>query len=593
MYLKKFLISNINNLKEIIITAPFKQDNTPKPIVFVGTNGSGKTALLSFIVDAIYEIANKLFSDVLPGQGMGYQYYRMVQNNNADSVVIIEFINEIGKGYFYQYHTGNPSIDLIKKEFQNFSINLSQPKYISSDVQFDKELLKQTFKLDCFLYLPAYRFETPGWKNSILSKNTNHDKTLLSENLEKPFEIINSLAENKKFILDILTDFEINKEFNPANNNFSVSPIEAEKMNILNSIIQIIKNNKNIRFGVNTRNSSSRISLVEINSLGQPVKEYLHNLNDLSLGETAVLNIFINILRYADIFNRSIKEFKGIVVIDEIEAHLHIGLQHNVLPELIKLFPKIQFIITTHSPLFLLGMDKTFNKDGYEIRTLPSGEIITSERFMEFEVAYSHYKNTSKYESDMLNYINTQNNKPLIFVEGDYDVKYIQKAATLLEKKSLLDKVILNDGEGFGNLDKIYNTLSNLKKNIKPLIKNNKIILLYDCDTKKQSSDIENMIFKRIIEFQSDSPINKGIENLFNINTIERIISTDKSLIDKVEEHSRTVNGIKELVPESFNLNSDKKKELCNLLCESGTRDDFTKFDIIFKIIENIIGVID
>ncbi len=43
----------------------------------------------------------------------------------------------------------------------------------------------------------------------------------------------------------------------------------------------------------------------------------------------------------------------GIVLIDEVETHLHLELQRLVLPILTTLFPKIQFIVTTHSPFVL------------------------------------------------------------------------------------------------------------------------------------------------------------------------------------------------------------------------------------------------
>ena len=48
---------------------------------------------------------------------------------------------------------------------------------------------------------------------------------------------------------------------------------------------------------------------------------------------------------------------EGIVLIDELETHLHIGLQKNILPFLIKFFPKIQFIVSTHSPYILNSIE--------------------------------------------------------------------------------------------------------------------------------------------------------------------------------------------------------------------------------------------
>lgn len=89
------------------------------------------------------------------------------------------------------------------------------------------------------------------------------------------------------------------------------------------------------------------------------------------------------------------------MIIDEVEIHLHTELQRSILPELIKLFPKIQFILTSHSPLFLLGMKEKFGEDGFEIRNMPDGKVIGVERFSEFEKAYEAFKKTEKYENEV------------------------------------------------------------------------------------------------------------------------------------------------------------------------------------------------
>ena len=41
----------------------------------------------------------------------------------------------------------------------------------------------------------------------------------------------------------------------------------------------------------------------------------------------------------------------GVVMIDDIDVHLHPGWQREIVPKLAETFPKMQFIITTHSPL--------------------------------------------------------------------------------------------------------------------------------------------------------------------------------------------------------------------------------------------------
>jgi predicted ATP-binding protein involved in virulence len=52
------------------------------------------------------------------------------------------------------------------------------------------------------------------------------------------------------------------------------------------------------------------------------------------------------------------RDYAGIVLIDEIEAHLHPKWQKEFPHLLSKFFPKVQFIVTTHSAITLLGMPK-------------------------------------------------------------------------------------------------------------------------------------------------------------------------------------------------------------------------------------------
>lgn len=82
-----------------------------------------------------------------------------------------------------------------------------------------------------------------------------------------------------------------------------------------------------------------------------------YGFDALSDGYSAVLDIVINlILRMERHFVESY-DIEGIVVIDELENHLHIGLQKNILPFLTEFFPNVQFIISTHSPFIINSID--------------------------------------------------------------------------------------------------------------------------------------------------------------------------------------------------------------------------------------------
>ena len=51
--------------------------------------------------------------------------------------------------------------------------------------------------------------------------------------------------------------------------------------------------------------------------------------------------------------DKAVTESQGIVLIDEVDIHLHPGWQQLVIQQLRDAFPKIQFIVTTHSPQLL------------------------------------------------------------------------------------------------------------------------------------------------------------------------------------------------------------------------------------------------
>ena len=78
-------------------------------------------------------------------------------------------------------------------------------------------------------------------------------------------------------------------------------------------------------------------------------------LSHLSSGFSSVVKIIQAIVAgYANFTNeRALQTVKGIVLIDEIESHLHNQWQAKILPTLKRLFPNTVFIVTTHSPLVL------------------------------------------------------------------------------------------------------------------------------------------------------------------------------------------------------------------------------------------------
>lgn len=75
------------------------------------------------------------------------------------------------------------------------------------------------------------------------------------------------------------------------------------------------------------------------------------NFNTMSMGYAAIFDIISDLIMRME--SKHTYDLEGIVLIDEIETHLHVELQKQIVPILTELFPNIQFIMTTHSPFIL------------------------------------------------------------------------------------------------------------------------------------------------------------------------------------------------------------------------------------------------
>ncbi|MCW3083532.1 MAG: hypothetical protein JWP12_898 [Bacteroidetes bacterium] len=174
-------------------------------------------------------------------------------------------------------------------------------------------------------------------------------------------------------------------------------------------------------------------------------------------------------------------------------------------------------------------------------------------------------------------------NKTIVYVEGEHDIQYIVTAAGHLDFEKTLDKIELRQRNGYRNLDKIWEFY---KSNSLELIAQKKI-LLYDCDTQKQDSDFGNYLFKRTIPTFNGHLIGKGIENLFSNYTVQKAIKEKKEFID-FNTKKGTIRGI-DYYEELNEVNKDEKANFCKWICNNGTKEDFKNFEIVFKIINNIL----
>lgn len=83
------------------------------------------------------------------------------------------------------------------------------------------------------------------------------------------------------------------------------------------------------------------------------------DFNTLSSGYAAILDIVVDLIIRMEKQTNKVFDFSipGVVLIDEIESHLHLALQKNIMGLLTTIFPNVQFVVSTHSPFVLNSLE--------------------------------------------------------------------------------------------------------------------------------------------------------------------------------------------------------------------------------------------
>lgn len=125
--------------------------------------------------------------------------------------------------------------------------------------------------------------------------------------------------------------------------------------------------------------------------------------SELSDGYSSVIYIVSDLILRMDknwLLDEEISQYnaQGIVLIDELETHLHIELQKKILPFLTKFFPNIQFIVTTHSPYILNSISNAKAYDLEKHVELENLAAFSSDELAEGYFEADEYSDTLKEE---------------------------------------------------------------------------------------------------------------------------------------------------------------------------------------------------
>ena len=482
MVLRNISIKNYGPIDDLSYTFRFDETGKPIPLVLIGKNGCGKTLLFSAIIDMMVEAKRKLYPNGIL-EVVGTNYYKIgnhsyIKVGTNTSSVKIEYGTHLKCIKYVDVMSRNPAESISNREIEDSQI-INNKKFKESGFYKNTDL--QNFALPEFessikLFFPFDRYYKPMWYNP-----DNYNKTNISAPNNVGYSttniIKNDILENIKdwlrtvYLQSQILNLQIpDDEKFPAAVRGRVVPVrqDTKLQGHLKAILSIIKGDGQYDVANPARNHK----MLGLN--GPSI--HCTDISQLSAGETNLYAIAASIIKEWDIFhgndNIELSEITGCVLIDEADVNLHIDFAYRALPKLMKLFPKIQFILSTHSPFLLAGLKKEYGEN-IDFLSLPDGTLIHdlnsfSEIIMAYEVFSSETESLiQQVESLRAEYqrIKSLNNKVIIFTEGKTDVKYLKLALQKLQGyKDISSRIEFYDIEhakntGDGELAKIFDYL--------------------------------------------------------------------------------------------------------------------------------------
>jgi predicted ATP-binding protein involved in virulence len=224
--------------------------------------------------------------------------------------------------------------------------------------------------------------------NSIKDIKDIQDEVL---NTEDQIELLDALIYNKdEFDRHQVPEWESKKEYlseklvrlkKQVDSKFKYNEFVKEREFIENKIIQFTAP---LRQEMNFINSEFQVNGISVNRPDRESFSIEFSFNKKSMhfeilpqGYKRLFSMVFDIAYRGYIINPG-KEPNGIVIIDEIELHLHPSLQQEVIGRFQKAFPEIQFIVSSHSPLVISNL-KADGVDNKIIKLENTGTDYTKE----------------------------------------------------------------------------------------------------------------------------------------------------------------------------------------------------------------------
>ena len=305
-------------------------DLNGKNLILVGANGVGKTSILNSIYKSINIELEKNNSQIDSFKDTLDYYKRDIKNYTEGSNEYIDKFNSI-KYYEEKLKEFNSPLTLSIPNISDFIRNFNTKKAIRSNFS-------------------AYRISRIQATSSSTSLEEEKKNALELEYVGSTLEqhLLN-IRVTKSLLMTEAKDHVKANKFSQWFDNF-----ERQLKYLFED------NDTKLKFDV----SSMKFYIIQRN------KKF--TFQNLSSGYQAIFDIYADLLMRTELFDITPDELTGVVLIDEIDAHLHISLQKIILPFFINSFPKVQFIVSTHSPFVISSSSDTVIYD------LTKQELITN-----------------------------------------------------------------------------------------------------------------------------------------------------------------------------------------------------------------------
>jgi predicted ATP-binding protein involved in virulence len=167
------------------------------------------------------------------------------------------------------------------------------------------------------------------------------------------------------------------------------------------------------------------------------------NFNQMPDGYTSLMAIVAELILRS--FHEKINPeigLQGIVMIDEIENHLHIDLQKKILPFLTSFFPNIQFIVTTHSPFVINSISNAVICDLEKMEVIQEDlSSYSYETIVEGYFGSDQYSDVLKRNLEEFELLSQKNNKTDIEIDKYLKLRNYLKDAPKLFSEELSLKI--------------------------------------------------------------------------------------------------------------------------------------------------------